>query len=158
MANYAFIDGQNLKKGFERLGWEPDWRRLRVHLKETYDVGEALYFIGYMPERRGLYGYLTTCGYRLVYKEVVYIDGRPKGNVDAELVLHSMIEYPNYVGAVIVAGDGDYASLVRYLKEQGKLERVVSPHRFQASGPLTKAAAEKMDFLEDARKKIERRN
>jgi uncharacterized LabA/DUF88 family protein len=158
VSNYAFIDGQNIFQGFQRIGWQPDWRRFRVHLKESYDVGRALYFIGYMAEHRGLYGHLTRCGYDLVYKEVVKIEGKPKGNVDAELVLHSMIEYPNYTGAVIIAGDGDYACLVRYLKERGKLGRVLSPHRDQCSGPLKKAAEDKMDFLEDLQQKIGRKN
>ena len=31
-----------------------------------------------------------------------------KENVDAELVLHAMIEYPNYDRAIIVTGDGDF--------------------------------------------------
>lgn len=42
-------------------------------------------------------------------------DGKRKGNVDAELVLQAMIEYPNYERAIIVTGDGDFGCLVRYL-------------------------------------------
>lgn len=154
MLNYAFIDGQNLKKGFGRLDWEPPWDRFRIYLREKYEVTDAFYFIGYMRENEALYKDLRKCGFRLVYKEVVYIDNQPKGNVDANLVLHSMIEYPNYDRAVIVASDGDYACLARYLKEKEKLERVLSPHRYQCSAPLMKAAGEKMDFLEDVRHKI----
>lgn len=155
VSNYAFIDGQNVFQGFVRLGWQPDWRRLRVHLKETYHVREALYFIGRMKERERMYAYLQRAGYRLIFKEVVFIEGKPKGNVDAELVLHTMIEYPNYSRAVIVASDGDYTCLVNHLREQGKLERVLSPHRDHCSGPLRKAAGTSMDYLEDVRQKIE---
>lgn len=35
-------------------------------------------------------------------------DKTVKGNVDAELVLHTMIQYPNYDKAIIVSGDGDF--------------------------------------------------
>jgi uncharacterized LabA/DUF88 family protein len=38
--------------------------------------------------------------------------GRVKGNVDAELVLHTMIEYDNYSKAIIISGDGDFFCLV----------------------------------------------
>ena len=35
-------------------------------------------------------------------------DGTVKGNVDAELVLHTMIEYKHFDKAIIVSGDGDF--------------------------------------------------
>lgn len=135
----------------------PDWRRLRVHLKETYGVGEALYFLGYMVQNEGLYRHLRESGYSLVFKKVSYTDGVAKGNVDAEVVLHAMIQYPNYEKAVLLASDGDYTCLVEHLKENGKLERVVSPHRERCSGFLMEAAGDKMDFLEDVRHKIRRK-
>ncbi len=56
-------------------------------------------------------------------------DKKPiKGNIDAELVLHSMIEYPNYDKAVIVSGDGDFYSLVEYLETKGKLGKILAPN------------------------------
>lgn len=95
----------------------------------------------------------------MVFKEVTYRgDGKPKGNVDAELVLQAMIEYPNYDSAVIVTSDGDFACLVRYLYQQGKLGRVLSPNRKGCSALLKKAAREKLDFLENAKGKIEHKN
>lgn len=56
----------------------------------------------------------------------MYRGGKPKGNVDAELVLQAMIDYRDYERAVIVTSDGDFACLVRYLYEEGKLERVLT--------------------------------
>jgi uncharacterized LabA/DUF88 family protein len=84
--------------------------------------------------------------------------GKAKGNVDAELVLQAMIDFDNYERAVIVTSDGDFGCLVRYLYEKGKLERVLSPSRKSCSVLLKRAAREKIDFLEDARKKIEYKN
>ena len=56
------------------------------------------------------------------------IKGRIKGNVDAELVLHAMIEYRNYDQAVIVSGDGDFFCLVKYLANNNKLRKLIVPN------------------------------
>lgn len=66
-----------------------------------------------------------------------------------------MIEYPHYERAVVVTSDGDFGCLVRYLYEQQKLERVRSPSTRCCSALLKRAACERIDFLEDARGKIQ---
>ena len=66
-----------------------------------------------------------------------------------------MIDYPRYERAVIVTSDGDFACLVRYLYDQGKLERVLSPNRKGCSVLLKKAAREKIGFLDEARGRLE---
>lgn len=131
-------DGQNLHLGITGLGWKLDWRRFRVYLGEHYDVARAYYFVGYIPDRQAIYTRLQDVGY-----------------VDAELVLQTMIELPHYDRAVIVTSDGDFACLVRYLYEQRKLERVLSPNRTGCSALLKRAARERLDFLENAKRKIE---
>ena len=154
--NFAYIDGNNVHLGIAALGWKLDWRRFRVYLTEHYGVSRAYFFIGYLPEQQGLYNSLQHSGYTLVFKPVMYRpEGKPKGNVDAELVLQAMIDYRDYERAAIVTSDGDFACLVRYLYEQGKLERVLSPNRKGCSALLKRAAREKIDFLEDARRKLE---
>ncbi len=153
--NFAFIDGQNVYLGIRALGWSIDWRRFRIHLKEHYGVTQAYYFIGYLPENAGLYRNLQRYGYIVVHKPVTYRDGKPKGNVDAELVLQAMIDFREYEKAVLVTSDGDFSCLVRYLAEQGKLERVLSPNRAGCSALLKRATGPRIDFLEDARKKLE---
>ena len=46
----------------------------------------------------------------VIFKEVTYDNhGKAKGNVDAELVLQAMIDFPDYEKAVIVTSDGDFA-------------------------------------------------
>lgn len=56
-----------------------------------------------------MYRSLESFRYHLIFKPTTKDDiGKPKGNIDAELVLHSAaIEYPKYDKAVIVSGDGD---------------------------------------------------
>ncbi len=44
--NFGFIDGQNVYLGIRALGWQINRKRFRVHLKESYGVSRAYYFIG----------------------------------------------------------------------------------------------------------------
>ena len=111
--NYAFIDSQNLNLGVKSQGWKLDFARFRKYLKERYGVEKAFLFIGFVEGNQSLYTYLQESGYICIFKPtLVYKDGTIKGNCDAELVLHTMIEYPNYEKAVIVSGDGDFFCLV----------------------------------------------
>lgn len=97
---YAFIDSQNLNLGIRDQGWRLDFARFRVYLKDKYKVKKAFLFIGYIPKNEPLYGHLKKLGYKLIFKPTLPIRiGKKmtiKGNVDAELVLHSMIEYSNF--------------------------------------------------------------
>jgi len=81
-------------------------------------------------------------------------DGKPKGNVDAELVLQVMIDWEKYNQAVIVSSDGDFYCLVNYLYEKNKLKRVISPNYKKCSALLKKAAKEKIDFLDNLKNKL----
>ena len=61
-----------------------------------------------------------------------------KGNVDAELVMHTMIEYPNYDKAIIISGDGDFHCLIEYLEKNNKLLYVMIPNHKKFSALLRK--------------------
>ncbi|MCD4756193.1 NYN domain-containing protein [bacterium] len=126
---YAFIDSQNLNLGVRSLGWKLDFGKFRVYLKDKYNVSEAFLFLGYVESNRKLYIYLTSVGYELVFKPTVRdFKGRVKGNVDAELVLQTMIEVENFDKAIIVSGDGDFYCLIKYLIGIGKLDKVITPN------------------------------
>jgi uncharacterized LabA/DUF88 family protein len=132
--NYAFIDSQNVNLSIKDQGWSLDFQRLRRYLADKYHVTKAFLFIGYLPENQFLYAKLQAFGYILVFKNIVQIaHGKVKGNVDAELVLHAMIEFPNYDKAVIVSGDGDFYCLVEYLINQNKLLKILIPNKAKYS-------------------------
>jgi uncharacterized LabA/DUF88 family protein len=77
-----------------------------------------------------LYTNLQEDGYILVFKPTLSLpDGTVKGNVDAELVLHTMIEYDNYDKALIVTGDGDFYCLIDYLQNNEKLLKLMVPDK-----------------------------
>ncbi len=130
---YAFIDSQNLNLGVQSQGWKLDFGRFRVLLEEKYNVDKAFLFIGLIPENQSIYTYLQKSGYILIFKPVLEYKRNKKikikGNVDAELVLHSMIEYPNYEKAIIVSGDGDFHCLIEYLAKKNKLLKLVVPNK-----------------------------
>ena len=153
--NHAFIDSQNLYKGIRALGWRLDFRRFRVYLTHKYHVGKAFLFIGYLPQNTTLYRALQDYGYTLIFKPTLpNKDGKTKGNVDAELVLHAMIEYPHYSRAVLVTSDGDFGCLAEYLYGQEKLKIVISPHHKTCSILLKKAAKGKIVFIDNLDKKL----
>ena len=127
--NYAFIDSQNLNLSIRSQGWILDFERFRRYLRDEYNITKAFLFIGYVYENHDLYTNLQKDGYILIFKPTLRLpDGRVKGNVDAELVLHTMIEYKNYDKALIVTGDGDFYCLVDYLMKNDKLLKLMIPN------------------------------
>ena len=131
--NYAFIDGNNLYLGAKNQGIKLDYGKLRKYLRSKFSVTRAFLFIGYDPFNASLYSKLQSLGFILVFKPTIpYRDQNGqrtmKGNVDAELVLHAAaIEFNHYDKAVIISSDGDFACLVRYLREHDKLKKVITP-------------------------------
>ena len=139
MSNFAFIDSQNLNLSILNQSWKLDFKRFRVYLKDKFDVTNAFLFIGFDPTNSNLYTSLQTYGYIIVFKPTLTLpNGKTKGNIDAELVLHTMIEYDNFDKAVIVTGDGDFYCLVEYLKKHNKLERLLIPDKNKYSSLLRK--------------------
>ena len=153
--NYAFIDSQNVNLAIRDQGWVLDFKRFRKYLKDKYNITNAFIFIGYIDTNQNLYTSLQKDGYILIFKPTLTLpDGKAKGNVDAELVLHTMVEYPNYDKALIVSGDGDFYCLVDYLKGKGKLLKLMIPNRNRYSSLLRKFSKE-MVFMNDLRGKLE---
>ena len=153
--NYAFIDSQNLNLAIRGLGWELDFRKFRKYLHDKYGISKAFLFIGYVPENQNLYISLQKYEFILVFKPTLRLpDGRVKGNVDAELVLHAMIEYENYDKALIVTGDGDFYCLVSYLIKQNKLLKLMIPDRNAYSSLLRKLMSH-IVFMNELKQKVE---
>jgi uncharacterized LabA/DUF88 family protein len=157
--NFAFIDSQNLNLGIKDLGWKLDFQRFRKYLEEKYAVQKAYIFIGYIPGNEALYTNLQNMGYVCIFKPTLELkDGRVKGNVDAELVLHTMIQYENFDKAVIVSGDGDFYCLVEHLLNKDKLEMVLVPDEKKYSALLKKLSRPDkniFEFLNRKKNKLE---
>lgn len=156
---YAFIDSQNLNLGVKDSGWNLDFHKFRVYLKEKYSVDKAYLFIGHIAGNEKLYTFLQECGYILVFKPTLeYKRGKErvtKGNVDAELVLHTMIQWPNFDLAIIVSGDGDFHCLIEYLSDMKKLHKIIVPNHMYSS--LLRKFATKIVQVELFRSKVEKK-
>jgi uncharacterized LabA/DUF88 family protein len=156
---YAFIDANNLyMETSKNGGWLVDYLKLRIWLYRKFNVSVAYMFIGKKEgsEYESLYSYLESCGFELVFKPTIPdANGKTKGNIDSDLVLKAMIEFPNYDKAIIISNDGDFYSLVRYLRENGKLKCVISPGKKHLSVLLKKEAGKHIILLEQARNLLE---
>jgi len=164
---YAFIDSQNLNLGTSKdiikrgkvvyKGWKLDFRKFRRYLSDKFHVSNAFLFIGYIKQNEGLYKKLKADGYDLVFKPTVKDNvGKPKGNVDADLVLHAAaIEFSKYDKAVIVSGDGDFYCLHEYLKKKQKLLRIIVPNS-KSESSLLRSFQKYKTFIEFEKQKLER--
>ena len=83
-----------------------------------------------------------SAGYIVVFKPTLEYGKKgktyTKGDVDAKLVLHTMIEYPSYDKAIIISRGGDFHCLVEYLEKQNKLLHIVIPNSRKYSALLRK--------------------
>lgn len=163
---YTFIDSQNLNLGTNKniyknrkliyKGWKLDYKKFRKYLSDKFRVDKAFLFIGYIPSNKKLYASLRRWGYEVIYKPTVKDGfGKPKGNVDTEMVLYSVrIEYDKYDKAVIVSGDGDFHCLNKFLKENNKLKAIIIPNKFSESS-LLKEFHEFKTFIYREKEKLE---
>jgi len=169
---YAFIDSQNLNLSIQKdivnnatgkliyKGWKLDYKRFFIYLKDKYKVDKNFLFIGRVAGNETLYKFLEKVGYRVIYKPTLdYLVGKEKftkGNVDAELVLQTMIEFPNYSKAIIVSGDGDYYCLIEYLENHNKVSHIMIPNKMSYSSLLRKYR-QYFVYVSDLKEKLEYR-
>lgn len=152
--NFAYIDGANLHKGVADLGWKLDYNRFRVWLKDKYGIKTAYLFIGLVPENKDLYTRLQEMGYVLVYKEITYDGaGKVKGNCDADLVLKAVVDFyeKKCDKAILVSSDGDYAGLVKFLKEKERFRAILSPAVAKKCSILLKRTGVEIAYINDQR-------
>ncbi|MDB5188899.1 MAG: hypothetical protein JWM92_497 [Candidatus Nomurabacteria bacterium] len=155
--NIAYIDAANLDQALRSLGWKLDYKRFRIWLKEKYKVERAYIFIGRIKKYKNLYAYFEESNFFLVYKEVLYQKGKTKGNCDSDLLMYVVKDF--YEGdlnrAVLVASDGDYAPLVRFLKERNQIEVVLSPAPAKRCSVLLKRTNAPIAYLNNQRSLLE---
>jgi uncharacterized LabA/DUF88 family protein len=156
LQNYAFIDFQNLYFGLKMSGWKVDYKRFHKYLKEKCGVKKAFIFIGFISQNQSLYGSLRSAGFTLIFKPTLESKNMAiKGNCDAELVLHTMIEYANYKEAILVSADGDFYCLIRHLQSKNKFGKLLAPSKKYCSSLLRRAAKSKIIYFEALKSKLE---
>ena len=76
-----------------------------------------------------------------------------KSNADVELTVDALNRINDYEEIILCSGDGDFARLIRYLKNKGKITTVISIKE-RTSSVLAKAANH-LIYLNSLREKIE---
>lgn len=156
--NIAYIDATNLDKALRNvLQWTIDYKRFRVWLSDKYNVEKAYIFIGLIPKYKDIYIHLQECGFELIFKDVIYQGGVPKGNCDSDLLMKASSDL--YEGdlnkAIIVASDGDYAPLVKVLLSKSRLEVILSPAPAEKCSVLLKRTGAPIAYIQDQKSILE---
>lgn len=111
-----------------------------------------------VEKNRILYEAFRTAGFLCIFKPTIFTSNNLlKENCDAELVLHAMIQYPYYDGAVIVTGDGDFHCLIQYLIQNHKLKKLLIPNQKRYSALLKRFPSPFLGFLTDLKSNLEYR-
>ena len=127
---YVYIDGQNLNLGIKELGWNLDYKKFYIYLKEKYNASKIYYFIGYIESNIDLYNFLNSIGYILIFKKVsIDRSGKIKGNVDSVLILHCILDVNIYHKMILISGDGDFDAIVEYLLKHNKFYQLIIPNK-----------------------------
>lgn len=138
MGNIAFIDGQNLYMSTSKKllnPWTIDLQRFRVYLDKKYGVKEAYYFLGHIQDKnQDLYEKIQKSGFILVFKQHnSSMFGEKKGNVDSDIIFNIMKkiykQQSEFEKILLVSGDGDYKSVVDFLIEENRFEKILFPDR-----------------------------
>ena len=156
MKTNAYIDGNNIHKGILDLSWRLDYKRFASFLRFKYKAQKIYIFLGLIPSNIKLYQDLQEWGYTIVFKPIVPDgNGKVKGNCDAELVLQATSDFYERKcdSAILVSSDGDFACLVKFLKEKGNDILILSPEPKSCS-ILLKRTGVSITYLQELRSKL----
>jgi len=161
--NEAFIDGQNLHFSTTHSDrpWKIDNFRFREYLRKKFNVEQAYYFLGcYNDELQPMYDNLQEAGYILVFrKHQSTVLSHKKGNVDTDVVFYIMCKLykrENIDKIYLISGDGDYYRMVRFLRDENKLGKILLPAHKRSSSLYQRIEQKYRMYLDepDVRRKI----
>lgn len=145
-----FIDVANLYYSARGQDVDVDYVALLKHATKGRDLIRAYAYSGLDPEnenQRKFLDFLSKNGYKVVHKDIrKFGDGRVKANLDIELVVDLFRLAPRMDIAVIISGDGDFASAIRALQDVGVRCEVIS-FRPNTSSDLIAVADEFTDIM-----------
>ena len=136
-----FIDGSNLYAAAKSLGFDIDYKKLRVEFSQRGKLVRAFYYTALVEDQeyspiRPLVDWLDYNGFAMVTKAAKeYTDqtGRRKvkGSMDLELAVDAMEMASSVDHIVLFSGDGDFRVLVEAIQRRGVRVSVVSTIRSQ---------------------------
>ena len=126
----VFVDVANIFYAAKAAGVDIDYVTLLKAATAGRDFVRAYAYTGLDPEndnQRQFHAFLARNNYKVISKDIrKYGDGRIKANFDIELVVDMMKTARNLDIAVVVSGDGDFASAIRAVQEMGVRVEVIS--------------------------------
>jgi len=138
-----FIDGPNLHATARTLGFDIDYRRLRIEFEGRGELLRAFYYTCLIEGQttsvvKPLIDWLDYNGYTVVTKSTKeFIDAngrrRTKGKMEIELTVDAMEMAEQIDEMVLFSGDGDYRRLVEAIQRHGVRVTVVSTISSQPS-------------------------
>ena len=136
-----FIDGSNLYTAAKSLGFDIDYKLLRMEFMRRGKLVRAFYYTALLDNDeyspiRPLVDWLNYNGFTMrtkPAKEYTDSQGRRKvkGNMDIELAVDALELAQRLDHVVLFSGDGDFRPLVESLQRQGVRVSVVSTIRSQ---------------------------
>lgn len=129
-----FIDGNNLYFVQRKLKWNVDFEKLLRYFRGESEFYNAFYYSGYDVNDQNQENFLkalTLIGYTVRKKPLKTISSqdneeKQKSNMDVEMTLDLILTASHYDEAYLFSGDGDFESVVEYLRVMGKEIVVVS--------------------------------
>jgi len=150
----VFVDVANIFYAAKAAGIDIDYVTLLKAATAGRDFVRAYAYTGLDPEndnQRQFHAFLARSGYKVISKDIrKYGDGRVKANLDIELVVDMLKTARNLDIAVVVSGDGDFASAIRAVQEMGVRVEVIS-FRGNTSSDLMDVADVFLDIAHVAR-------
>lgn len=130
-----YIDGNNLYRAASGLKFKIDYKKFRGWLRQKYNPEKVYIFIGLVPSNADFYSYLQQCGFILIFKQTISVEGIIKGNCDAELVLNTVSDFYTkaFDECILITGDGDFGCLVDFLKNNSAINSVLAPDEKKCS-------------------------
>ena len=148
----VLIDVQNLYHSAKNLYQAKV--NFREILKMAVGARKLIRAFGYVVrtktgEERAFFDALTKLGIETRVRDLQeFYDGQKKADWDVGIVIDAVKTAPTVDVIVLVSGDGDFVSLVEYLKNQGKKVEIVAFGR-SVSSQLVEVADEFIDLKSD---------
>lgn len=139
----VYIDAQNLHRKTLDYHWLIDWAKFYIYLRQNCNVDIVYYAVWYIPKYIGLYKYLSSLWYTLLFKKVTFLpNGDIKWNVDIDIAIRSLLDlFEEWLEkAIIVSNDWDYNTLVDLLRERNAFAFLMVADHKTASKQLRKSA------------------
>jgi uncharacterized LabA/DUF88 family protein len=161
LSNYCFIDWQNLYLWTSTEWWNVDPFKLKVYLKDKYNISKAYYFLWYVKdENNWLYTMLQEAWFIVVFKkQMVEMTTNKKWNIDSDMIFHIMeklIEEGNdFWKIVIISWDWDFKILIDYLLKKERLLKILFPNKKFTSSMYKPIKVIYKDYLINLKSKIE---